>query len=169
MNFSTLDIILFLPILYGLIRGLLRGFARELTSILAIVAGLVASKLWAPTFAVRTAEVVNMPDWVARTLAYVLLFVGVTLLCQLLGRVLQKVLRAISLGWLDKLLGAIFGGMKWALIVSVLLNLLTLADPYYEVIRQEAKQHSRLYAPIHKIASITWDKAKELRPTQVMN
>lgn len=163
-SINYIDLIILLPIIYGLVRGFLHGFVRELTSIIAIAIGVVAAKMFAPQFAVKILEVLNMPDWLGKALAYVLLFVGVSLFCQALGKVLQKFLKAISLNWLNKLAGGTFGGLKWALIMSVILNLLTLIDPYYELFNPEAKKASQAYQPTLRIASITWDKANALLP-----
>lgn len=161
MEVNYLDIIILLPILYGMVRGFLRGFVREFTSIIAIVLGIVASKLYAPDFSVKILEVINMPDWLGRALAYILLFIGVSLLCQSIGKLFQRFLRAISLNWINKLAGGIFGAIKWALIMSVVLNMLLLIDPYYELFNAEAKSTSLAYQPTLRVASTTWDQVSQ--------
>ena len=94
---NYLDIIILLPIIYGLVRGLMRGFVVECTAIIAIFLGIVAAKLWAPPFAVKILQVLEMPEGLAQSLAYVLLFVGVTLFCKAIARLVNRLLKAISL------------------------------------------------------------------------
>jgi len=164
LQYNIIDIVILIPIIFGFIHGLLRGLVREIISIVAIGVGIIASKLFAPKFAPLLMSAINMPDWLAKTLTYVIIFVGISLLCQVLGKLLRKFLKSVSLGWFDKLLGAIFGAFKWALLVSVVLNVLLLIDPYYEVFQPAAKQSSKCYEPTLKIAHITWDKANDLLP-----
>ena len=161
---NYLDIIILLPIIYGLVRGLMRGFVVECTAIIAIVLGIVAAKLWAPPFAGKILQVLEMPEGLAQSLSYVLLFVGVTLFCKAIARLVHRFLKAISLGWLDRLTGGLFGGLKWALILSVVLNLLLIPEQYVQIIKDEAKQTSELYQPILRIASISWDKMQKYLP-----
>lgn len=162
MNY--LDIIILLPIAFGLIRGLMRGFVHELTSIVGVIAGIIAAKIWAPEFAAKIMTVLEAPDWLGQTLAYVLLFAGVALLCKVVARIVQKFLRAISLGWLDKLAGGLFGALKWALIISVVLNMLIIPEQYVKIIKDEAKAGSKLYKPIKSVASTSWEKMKVYLP-----
>jgi len=78
----------------------------------------------------------------------------VSLVCKLVGKLLTGFLRKMDLNWLNRLLGGVFGALASALLVSLLLNLLTFVDPYYEVIRSEAKTQSKLYTPTLRIASV---------------
>lgn len=162
MNY--LDIIILLPIAYGVIRGFMHGFVRELTAIVAVIAGIISAKIWAPQFAAKIMTVLSVPEWLGQSLAYLLLFVGVTLLFKVVAKVVQRFLRAISLGWLDKLAGGLFGGAKWALILSVVLNMLIIPEQYVKIIKDEAKETSKLYKPTMLIASTSWEKMQVYLP-----
>lgn len=162
MNY--LDIIILLPIAFGLIRGFMRGFVRELTSIVGVIAGIVAAKIWAPEFAAKLMTVLEAPDWLGQTLAYVLLFAGVALLFKVVSRIVQRFLKAISLGWLDKLAGGFFGAVKWALLLSVVLNMLIIPEQYVKIIKDDAKAGSKLYEPVKSVASTSWEKMKTYLP-----
>ncbi len=151
---SWLDIVILLPILYGLGHGLLRGFVREFTSLFIVVGGVLAGKFFAPKFAAYILTVMNMPDRVALLLAYVLLFIGVALAFTLVARLITKFLRKVDLNWLNRLVGAVLGATVWALIVSLLLNFIVFLEPYYPLIKPEAKQQSALYQPTLNLTAI---------------
>ena len=155
MELNWLDIVILLPIVYGLGHGLLRGFVRELTSVFAVLGGVLAGKFFAPKFASFLLTALNMPERAALLLAYVLLFFGVALACKLLAKGITKLIRKIDLNWFNRLVGAVFGAALWALIMSLVLNFITFLEPYYPIIKQEAKQQSVLYQPTHDLASIT--------------
>ncbi len=158
-----LDIILLLPIVYGLIRGIFRGLVGELTAIVAVIAGVVCAKIYAPTLAIKLIEVLTWGQQVCELISYVLIFFVVTICLHLLGKLIARLLRAISLGWLNYLAGCIFGGLKWALIVSVLLNCANLLDSYVHIIKPEVKKSSIAYQPLEKLASVTWNTIQEIQ------
>ena len=159
MEINWLDIVILIPIVYGLGHGLLRGFVRELTSILAILGGVLAGKFFAPQFTAYLLTVINMPERAALFLAYFLLFIGVALLCKLLAQAFTKLLRKVDLNWLNRLVGAAFGVIMWAMIVSLILNLIAFLEPYYPIIKPEAKQSSQLYEPTLGLASVAKTQA----------
>ncbi len=157
-----LDIILLLPIVYGLIRGIFRGLVGELTAIVAVVAGVVCAKCFAPELSIRLTQIFTWSQQVCELLAYVLIFLVVTVGLHLLGKLLSRVLRAISLGWLNHLLGCLFGGLKWALIVSVLINCFNLLDARFHLLKPEVKKQSVSYQPLERLAAVTWDAMEQL-------
>lgn len=159
---NQLDFILILPLLYGLVRGLMRGLIGELTSIIAIVAAVVCAKLFAPEVANRFLQFVVLEMPIAEVLAYITVFLVVAISLNILGKLLKKLLHAISLGWLNRLLGAVFGTLKWALIVSVILNGVSLLDDMFGFIQPELKETSLAYEPMKSLASVAWQEVQNI-------
>jgi len=59
--------------------------------------------------------------------AFVVIFLVVVLLVGLIGRIISRALRHVSLGWLDRLAGAILGLVVASVILSVILLLAAMA------------------------------------------
>ncbi len=152
-----LDIILLLPIVYGLIRGIFRGLVGELTAIVAVVAGVVCAKMFAPEFSCYLTQLFTWNQSVCELIAYLLIFLVVTLCLHAVGKLLARVLSAIALGWLNHLAGCIFGGLKWALVVSVLLNCFDMLDDQVHILKPSVKKNSIAYKPVKKLAAVTWE------------
>lgn len=157
-----LDIILLVPILYGCIRGLFRGLVKELTAIIAIVAAIVCAKIFAPSAAQVLMKYATLSEAVCNVVAYLIVFFVVALFLHLIGYMLSSLLKAISLGWLNRLLGAVFGTLKWALIVSVLFNGAAILDDYFHFIKPELKETSIAYSPVKKLASVAWKELQNI-------
>ena len=166
---NWLDIVILIPIVFGLIRGLLRGFVRELTGILAIIGGVIAAKMFAPACAKMLLDAMNITDKAALFLAYVLLFVGVALVCKLLAMLITSLLKKVDLNWINRLAGAVFGSLAWAMIVSLVLNLCIVVEPYYAVIKPEAKAASLLYKPATELASVAKGQVQKYLPKEETN
>jgi membrane protein required for colicin V production len=56
------------------------------------------------------------------------------------------------LGWLDKLLGALFASLKFAIILSVLIYILNTLNTHLNFISQSTLSQSKVYTFVGKIA-----------------
>ncbi len=72
-----------------------------------------------------TSEILQetFPDFAAfiPVISFLILFVGSILLLNIIGKSLKKVLDMTLLGSLDDILGAAIGGLKWLLIISLVV------------------------------------------------
>lgn len=99
--------------------SLWRGLIREIVSLLGwLVAVWVAVRFSVEAAAWLPASISSPP---ARYLsAFVALFLGTVIVLELLGFLLSKLLRAVGLGFIDRLLGAIFGIARGVLVAWIL-------------------------------------------------
>lgn len=116
---NWLDILILLPLAVGLVRGLMRGFISEIIAIMVVILGFIGARLWAPPFSAWLLTQFAWPKGVCDVVAYTLLFLAIAIVLSIGARLINKLLRAIHLGWANRLLGGIFGTAKFALIVLV--------------------------------------------------
>jgi len=152
---TWLDIVILLPLLIGLVRGIMRGLITEIIAILAVVFGFVGAKLWGKVFSAWLMTQFTWPQGVCDAVAYALLFLGIAIVLNILGRLLSKLLKAINLGWINRALGATFGILKWGVIVLAVVFCVNKLDKQFHFIQSDLKQQSVVY-PI----AVNWaDKA----------
>ncbi len=147
MEVCWLDIVIALPLLIGLVRGVMRGLVKEVTAIAALVLGYFGTRLWGGAFAAWVAAQFAWPKPVCNLVAYSLLFIGISLSLNIAGSLLSRLMRAINLGWANRLLGAVFGAGKWALIVLVIIYLVGQVDAQWHLIPAALHESSLLYDP----------------------
>ena len=124
---KTLDIVLCIPLLFGLYRGFKKGFIVEFFTIISLfIAVIGAFQLLQSGIDFLTARMDSYDAFIPY-LAFILLFVGILLLVNLVGRILKKVIDMTLFGSLDQLLGGIVGILKWAFAVSIILWLSAVA------------------------------------------
>ena len=157
MNLSWIDILILLPILVGLVRGLMRGLVTELIAILGVVLGVLGARVWGKMFTAWLLTTFTWPEAVCRLVAYTLLFLGIAIVCNWCGRLLGKLLRAIHLGWLNRLLGGAFGTLKWAIVVLVLVFIVHQADAAFHFLQPEVKAESVCYGPAVQTTQQIWN------------
>jgi membrane protein required for colicin V production len=125
---NILDILIAVIVGFCLIRGIFRGIIKELTSIVGVFVGFFVAFSYYPIVAhLLSRFIVNKSflNIVSFFLAFTVLYLAVGLV----GIILKRVFKAVTLGWADHVLGATFGLVKAVLIVSVLLVPLTTFLP----------------------------------------
>lgn len=149
MNY--LDIILVIPLAYGLVQGLRKGLIKEIAGLIAIILGIYLARYFSLP---ASQALIEMTGWAANIctlLAYALVFIAVSLSISALSYMLSKIIGAIMLGWLNRLLGAIFGVVKMTLLLSVILNFLLIMNQFVPIKEKPIVQQSLLYSPIENL------------------
>ena len=142
---SYLDIIILLPLIYGVIRGLMRGVVMEVFAIAGIILGIIAAKMFAGEAATWLQQYSQWDISLLRPIASFVIFLLVAIACNLLARLLTKIFKMIALGWMNRLAGGLFGAAKWILIMAVIITCVDLLDGVLHFIQPELKQSSILY------------------------
>ena len=148
---NALDVVILVPLLWGLYRGITKGFIIQLASLVALGLGIFAAiKLSDKVAAMIKENVEASTSWLP-LIAFAVVFITTVVLVFLLANFLEKVLKLAALGWLNKLMGAIFGLAKYLLLLSGVLFLLQISEKHFSLIPPKIKEGSLLYQPVAKI------------------
>ena len=167
VNMNTIDIVILIPLLLGFVFGLSKGFIREIISLAVIFVGIYGSKWFSPIASSILTGVFSVSETVAKPLSFVVVFIAIALLMMFLARSLDKLVENISLGGLNKLLGGLFGALKYALIISLLLNVFHVLDSKISILNAETKTDSTLYKPMIQLVPQLWEEVKEAKKTDL--
>lgn len=151
MEINWLDIVLGIPLLYGLVRGLFKGIVQSIGSLLGLVLGIVLAHAYAPAFSQQLVQWFVLTPNQSYTLSYILLFIAIVVVCAIIVKIIDKFLSIVTLGWVNKLLGGCFGFLKFALLLSVLIHLVDMVDERFKWIQPSVKQQSMLYKPVKQV------------------
>lgn len=162
---NWLDILILLPIVYGLVRGIMRGVIKEILAIVGVIAGIIVARLFVRDVTTWLSSVIAWDVQLIRPIAYVLLFLATAIICALIAKLLTQLMKAISLGWANRLIGGLFGAVKWILIVGVIIYGLDLIDHATHLLKPEIKQQSIAYNMIHKY--VTTPAEQELKNANI--
>ena len=159
---TTVDIIILVVLGAGAILGFSKGFLKQLASLLGLVAGLLIAKALYATVAERVFLPLTDSQTVAQGIAFVVIWLAVPLAFLLLASLLTKAMEAVSLGWVNRLLGAVLGALKAALLVSLLVCVVEYIDTDNTILKKTKKQESVLYYPMEKFAGLFLPAAREV-------
>ncbi len=151
---SVIDIVLGALILFGLVRGFMKGLFVEVASLIALVAGVYGA-IHFSNFAAEFLQ--TRTEWNEKTInitAFAITFVIIVLAIGLAGKALTKLADFAALGIINKLAGGVFGALKIALILSVVLNVFDKLNNTITLLDDDTKQESMLYKPVKSLVPI---------------
>ena len=140
-----IDIFLGVLLGYGIFKGIRNGLIVEFASLISFFVGIY--------IAVKFSSVVGGfigDSKSAKVLAFVLTFILVVIGIHLLAKVFSKIASALFLGLINRIGGAIFGGLKMALILGVILSLFQKVNINDALISKETQEESLFFNPILK-------------------
>jgi len=151
---NTVDIILSLLLLYGLVRGFFRGLLTELASLIGIIAGIYGAVHFSHFLGEFLSDHIDWQIQYINLVSFAITFVLILFLVSLVGKMLTKVAAFAALGIVNKLLGGIFGLMKFAFIASVIIMFFKATNERIEIVEDSTIEESILYDPVERIAPI---------------
>ncbi len=115
---ALIDWIIAALVLLSVVNAARKGFFVEAFSLAGIVLGLLLAS-WNYRSALPWFADWLRPLALAETAAFLAIAIGVMVAAGLLGRIIRWSARSIGLGWADRLLGACFGLVKGAVLVTL--------------------------------------------------
>ena len=142
MNY--IDIIIAIILLLFAIKGLRNGLVIEVVTLLAFVAGIYGAMHFSDFTAAHLEEVMELDPKYLNTVAFILTFILLVIAVNMIGRAVSNLAKTLSLGFLDRLGGFLFGAAKGMLLCSLLLLVLNNLQ-LLGTVKEEAKKESKLY------------------------
>ena len=146
MNY--LDAIIAVPLVWGAYKGFRRGLIFELAMIIGLVLGLYLAFKLSHYMETLLAQYISGSAAFLPYFSFFLVFILVILLMVLLAKLLEGILNIASLNSVNKIAGAVFGFIKFALVISILLTLFRPVNARLNVLNEEARKGSLLYEPV---------------------
>ena len=162
LGMELLDIIILVLIGIGVIQGLMKGFLKQLFAIVGLVAGLLIARSLYNVVAMQLETIFGTSITIAQIVSFILIWVIVPLLCIMVANVLTKALNAICLGWINRLLGGLFGALKVLLLIGLGIYVFEYLDPKGEIIGKTKKEKSALYKPVKEFTNIFFPVLKNM-------
>jgi len=162
---NIIDIVLLIVFAWFAYQGFKKGFVIELASLVALILGIYAAiyfSSYAEYFLVNSLNMDN--DYIPVT-SFVITFIVVVIVVYALGRILEKLIKMVALGFLNKLAGGAFGILKAAVFISIFFLILN----HYNInfISAEKKDNSLIYSPVEEIAPFIWSQLDELNDEKI--
>ena len=145
---NSLDYILLLPLIYGLYRGFTKGLIIELASLLALTLGIYGALHFSSFTFEFLSDYVEIKTVYLQLASYGLTFLIIVMVISLTGKALTILIKLVALGFINRMMGAIFGSIKVLLILSVFILFFDRFNKQFGMVKDEVLNASLMYNPI---------------------
>jgi len=152
MSANFVDIILGIILLYAIFKGFRNGFFVELASLVSLLLGVYLSIEFSDFTADFIRKSLSFDSEYLEIIAFLVTFVLVVIAVILLAKVFTKIVDFASLGWINRLFGAVFGLLKMIFILSVSIHFFQKINTNGIFVSEEKTNQSLLYNPIVEIS-----------------
>lgn len=152
MNF--IDIILGALILYGLIKGFLNGLFIEVASLVALIAGIFGAIHFSYVAGNFLTEHVDWNEEYINLAAFAITFIAIIIAVSLIGKLLTKLANIAALGLVNKIMGSVFGALKFVVVLGGLLIFISRLQVSIPIFESTQTEESYLYEPVKNMGDL---------------
>lgn len=145
---NSLDYILFIPLLYALYRGFTKGLIIELASLLALILGIYGALHFSSFTFEFLSDYFEIKTVYLQLVSYGLTFLIIAVLISFTGKILTMLIKLVALGFINRMMGAIFGGIKALLILSVFISFFDRFNKQFGMVNEDILTSSLIYNSI---------------------
>ena len=149
---NTIDIIIAALLVFGFVRGLIKGLFVEIASLVALIAGIYGAIHFSFYVGNVLVKYVSWEERYITIVAFAITFGLIVLVIALLGKIFTKIADFASLGLLNKIAGGVFGSLKSALILSIVLLVFSKLNDTLPFISEAQQNDAILYEPVKELA-----------------
>lgn len=149
---NTIDIIIGIILIFGTVNGFLKGLFIEVTTLVGLVLGVYGAIHFSHFLSDFLKDHVSWDESMLQVVSFAGTFLIILIGMVLLGKAMTKIAETIALGFFNKLVGAIFGFLKYALILSIVLIVYDEINTSLRFVEKEKVKKSVLYEPVKNFA-----------------
>jgi membrane protein required for colicin V production len=153
---NWIDALILILIIGFSIGGLFRGLIKEVGSLVGVIGGIFLGYRFNPVLVKLLDKFLPLNQQVLAIIAFSVVFLSIVIIAQVLMNLLNKLVKSLLLGGVDRIFGFLFGGIKGLFISSILVILISLFSFLNSV--ERALLESKLATGTAKVAPFLYQK-----------
>ena len=149
---NTLDIIFVVTVGLGFAFGCYKGIIQQLSFGAGIIVGLLQAILFYQPLGYKLFELTGWNSIICYILAWMLIFVIIVALFQLIGKIIRWFFKLILLGFADRLLGGLLCGIISIFLFVGAVSAINKIDNTNALFGRTSQENSVLYKPMRKLS-----------------
>lgn len=159
---EIIDIVLIGLLVVGGVRGFKKGLIDQVVSIAALLLGIWVAIRFSDFTANLLTTKFNFTSEYISVIAFVITFAAAVVGVHFVGKLAEKLVNMVALGFVNRIAGFAVGILLWGFILSVVLSIIDK----FSLVSDETKQNSIVYKPLSKVAPavfpyLKFDKLKD--------
>ena len=162
------DIVLIFVLVWSFYTGFKKGMVYMLISLLSIIIGLYAAIHFSHLMTKSLHKWLQLEAEQLLIISYIITFVIVFVFIHLIGKVLDKFLEAIALGFVNRFAGGVFSvGIK-IIVLSLLFWLFDQGNQIFSIIKEETLNESVLYHPVKDLSPVILFNLEKIKDSETL-
>ena len=154
-----LDIIVSILVIIAAYRGYKKGFIISVTGLIALFVGVYAAIYFSDWVATLLKEQWNID---IPLLSFVITFTLVIIGINLIGKGIEKIAKAVALGFVNRIAGLIFTSSQMILIIIVALGVLLKVNEKYAFMEMSSINGSILFPYLKQMETLLFPYFQQL-------
>ena len=150
MNWIDIAIIVILAL--SMVMGFIHGLVKEVASLATLILGIWGAIKFSGFTAEKLYDYFDMTGQYVGVIAFIITFGIIVVIIHFIGIIADKIVDAVALGFVNRLLGIAFGLLKSVLIMSVFFSVMNAVNERKPFLPEDKIQSSMFYNPISDIA-----------------
>jgi membrane protein required for colicin V production len=155
-----IDILLGLFLVLGIVMGIWKGLIHSIISFIGLFLGVCVAVKWSSVLTRQLYEWLGWHGKLMPVVSFVLLFILVLVILKLITLLLEKSIKTVGLGWVNRLAGAVI----WCVVLVFVLSVLVWFGDKMKWIDPADKKGSYSYNYLQPAAPIIIDQVGKLIP-----
>jgi membrane protein required for colicin V production len=153
-NMNWIDATIVIILILSMVMGFINGFVKEVASLAALILGIWGAIKFSSFTAAKLYDYFDMSGQYVGLIAFIITFGIIVVVIHFIGIVADKIVNAVSLGFINRLLGIAFGLLKSVLIMSVFFVVLNVINDKRPFLPKDKIEGSVFFNPISDIAPV---------------
>jgi len=151
MSVSSVDIVISIILIYGIIRGFYRGFFLEVSALTGLLLGIYCAINFKEVIGYYLEKILSWEENYIIIVSFLVTLIIVVVTLNLIAKSLTKLADIMALGLLNKIAGAFLGLIKYSVICIVFVLLFDKINSSLTLIDELTILNSTLYDFIRDI------------------
>lgn len=149
---AIVDIILLICFIPAIVSGISKGFVRQVVEIAAILLGAWVAFRYSSIASIWLSQHIEADKLAFHVICFIVILI-LTAGLDAWGHLLTKILKVVSLGWINGVLGVVFGIIKAAMIMGLVIIAFDAVNDSVHLIDKESLDNAVIYNKLNELGN----------------
>lgn len=142
---TALDIILLICFLPAIYTGLKHGLIHQLVGIAIVVLSIWLGTHFSAIVAGKLADFLHLSELGLKIAAFAVIFIATFVVLKVLGALLEKAVKLVMLGWVNRILGIALAVVKYGLVICLVIMMFDSINSLTGLVKSETLEPCVVY------------------------
>lgn len=160
---TVIDIIIIVLLALAVFKGIKDGLVRQVGGIAGLILGIFLAGRFSAFLAGWMHQWINASESTVKAVSFAVIIIVVCLCMYLLGRLLEKIIKITTLGWINRLLGVVLSVCTVVLLIGAVISLIEyINSTWFVLVPQEQLAKSKSIQIISSVTDAVFPYLKQL-------